>query len=71
VRTNTKSFSLQETARPLFIIAAIAALLLSALFGIRPPIAAAFTPGENGHPTNGPYSDLQGGTATFTFEPRS
>jgi hypothetical protein len=67
VRTNSRSLT-WETARPIFIIAAIAALLLSAMFGIRPAITAAFTPGENGHPTNGPYSDLNGGTANFTFE---
>ena len=67
MRTNSRSLT-WETARPIFIIAAIAALLLSAMFGIRPAITAAFTPGENGHPTNGPYSDLKGGTANFTFE---
>ena len=27
-----------------------------------------FTAGDNGHPTSGPYSDLNGGTATFTFQ---
>ena len=29
---------------------------------------AAFTAGDNGHPTSGPYSDLKGGSATFTFQ---
>jgi hypothetical protein len=48
--------------------AAIAALIFSLILAFRPGIAAAFTPGENGHPTNGPYSDLLGGTATFTFQ---
>jgi hypothetical protein len=67
VRSNSRSLT-WETARPIFIIAAIAALLLSAMFGIRPAITAAFTPGENGHPNGGPYSDLKGGTANFTFE---
>jgi hypothetical protein len=54
--------------RPTIIIAAIAALLLSALLGFRPSAAAAFTAGDNGHPFGGPYSDLNGGTATFTFQ---
>jgi len=67
VRTSTRSLT-WETARPIFIIAAIAALVLSALFGIRPATTAAFTAGENGHPNGGPYSDLKGGTASFTFE---
>ena len=67
MRTSTRSLT-WETARPIFIIAAIAALVLSALFGIRPATTAAFTAGENGHPNGGPYSDLKGGTASFTFE---
>ena len=29
---------------------------------------AAFTAGDNGHPTSGPYSDLKGGSGTFTFQ---
>jgi len=41
---------------------------LSIAFGLRPSTAAAFTPGENNHPNGGPYSDLKGGTATFTFQ---
>jgi hypothetical protein len=57
-----------RASRTMIVIAALAALALSIAFGLRPPTAAAFTPGENDHPTGGPYSDLKGGTATFTFE---
>ena len=42
------------------------ALALSALL-VGPTTTLAFTAGENGHPTNGPYSDLKGGSATFTL----
>ena len=38
-----------------------------ALFGGLASVAA-FTAGDNGHPTSGPYSDLKGGGATFTFQ---
>src|SRR4029079_9727038 len=46
----------------------VAALTTVAL--VRPGAggASAFNAGQNGHPTNGPYSDLKGGTATFTFQ---
>ena len=54
--------------RSMILIAVLAALALSIALGFRPSIAAAFTPGENGHPNGGPYSDLKGGTATFTFQ---
>ena len=46
----------------------ISAFALWALLGPGVAPAAAFTPGENGHPTSGPYSDLKGGSATFTFQ---
>src|SRR3954447_7904736 len=39
-----------------------------ALVGPGAGTAFAFTAGDNGHPTSGPYSDLKGGTATFTFQ---
>jgi hypothetical protein len=66
----SNSFTLTQgrTNRSLVLIAALAALALSITFAIRPSITAAFTPGENGHPNGGPYSDLMGGTATFTFQ---
>ena len=66
----SNSFTLTQgrTNRSLVLIAALAALALSISFAIRPSITAAFTPGENGHPNGGPYSDLKGGTATFTFQ---
>ena len=54
--------------RPLVVAIALAALTISALMAFRPAAVAAFTAGENGHPTSGPYSDLKGGTASFTFE---
>ena len=57
-----------RASRTMIVIAALAALALSIAFGLRPPTAAAFTPGENDHPNGGPYSDLKGGTATFTFQ---
>jgi len=57
-----------RASRTMIVIAALAALALSIAFGLRPPTAAAFTPGENNHPNGGPYSDLKGGTATFTFQ---
>jgi hypothetical protein len=47
----------------------VAAILTTvALVGPGSGTAFAFTPGENGHPTSGPYSDLKGGTASFTFQ---
>ena len=49
-------------------LAAIAALMISLVAAVRPASVSAFTAGDNGHPTNGPYSDLKGGTGTFTFE---
>ena len=49
-------------------LAAATAVLMSALLAVSPAMVAAFTAGDNGHPTNGPYSDLKGGTGTFTFE---
>jgi hypothetical protein len=56
-------------SRPTIIFVAIAALALSMLYLISPVSAdAGYTPGSNGHPTNGPYSNLNGGVATFTFE---
>ena len=57
-----------RASRTMIVVAALAALALSIAFGLRPPTAAAFTPGENNHPNGGPYSDLKGGTATFTFQ---
>src|SRR3954471_15771129 len=44
------------------------ALTTVALVGPGAGTAFAFTAGDNGHPTSGPYSDLKGGTATFTFQ---
>jgi len=56
-------------SRPMILLAAIAALALSMLYLINPVSAAdTFTPGQNGHPTSGPYSDLNGGTADFAFQ---
>jgi hypothetical protein len=55
-------------SRPTILLAAMAAIALSLMYMIIPSIAAAFTAGDNGHPTGGPYSDLNGGTATFTFQ---
>ena len=49
-------------------LAAIAALLISLVAAVRPGTVSAFTAGDNGHPTNGPYSDLKGGSGTFTFQ---
>ena len=49
-------------------LAAIAALMISLVAAVRPASVSAFTAGDNGHPTNGPYSDLKGGSGTFTFE---
>src|SRR4051794_6129249 len=46
----------------------VAALTTVALVGPGAGTAFAFTAGDNGHPTSGPYSDLKGGTATFTFQ---
>ena len=42
------------------------AILLSAMALFR-PLAVLAEAGDNGHPTNGPFSDLKGGSATFTF----
>ncbi len=44
---------------------AVVALLTALSAGA---FAGTFTPGQDGHPFNGPYSDLKGGTASFTFE---
>jgi hypothetical protein len=56
-------------SRPAAIIAALAALALSMLYFIGPVSAGTpFNPGQDGHPTSGESSDLNGGTATFTFE---
>jgi hypothetical protein len=56
-------------SRPTILLAAIAAIALSMLYLISPVSAVDnFNAGQNGHPTNGPYSDLNGGTATFTFQ---
>jgi hypothetical protein len=55
-------------SRPTTLLAAIAAIALSMLYLVNPVAAAGFTPGQNGTPTDGTNSDLQGGTATFTFE---
>ena len=57
-----------RASRSTILIAVLAALALSIALGFRPSTAAAFTPGENGHPEGGPFSDLLGGTATFTFQ---
>jgi len=43
-------------------------LTTAALVGPGTGTALAFTPGDNGHPTSGPYSDLKGGSASFTFQ---
>ncbi len=47
---------------------AVAGMLATALLAPSSVLSAGYTPGANGHPTSGPYSDLKGGTATFTFE---
>ena len=39
-------------------LAAIAALLISLVAAVRPGTVSAFTAGDNGHPTNGPYSEI-------------
>ena len=49
-------------------LAAVASLLLALAFSVRPPAVAAFTAGDNGHPTSGESSDLKGVTATFSFQ---
>jgi hypothetical protein len=55
-------------SRQTILLAAIAAIALSMLYLIRPVAAAdPFSPGQDGHPTSGESSDLDGGTATFTF----
>jgi hypothetical protein len=48
-------------------LAAAASLLLALAFSVRPPAVAAFTAGDNGHPTGGQSSDLMGVDATFSF----
>src|SRR5574338_823984 len=48
--------------------AAVASLLLALAFSVRPPVVAAFTAGDNGHPTGGQSSDLMGVDATFSFQ---
>ena len=50
------------------VLISIVAMLLSAMALFRPATVLGFTAGDNGHPTSGPYSDLNGGTATFTFQ---
>ena len=56
-------------SRPTIVLAAIAALALSMLYLISPVKAAdPFSPGQNGNPTDGTPSDLNGGVANFTFE---
>src|SRR3954464_1246537 len=47
---------------------AVLAMLLGSLMPVGAAASAGYTPGDNGHPTNGPYSDLKGGDATFTFQ---
>ena len=47
---------------------AVVSSLAIALLGPGVASVYAFTAGDNGHPTNGPYTDLKGGTAIFTFE---
>jgi hypothetical protein len=55
-------------SRQTILLAAIAAIALSMLYLISPVKAVDnFNAGQNGHPFGGPYSDLNGGTATFTF----
>jgi hypothetical protein len=54
--------------RTVVLIAVGAALALSVAFAARPSVSLAFTAGDNGHPTNGPYTDLKGGMASFTFQ---
>lgn len=54
--------------RTMFALAAVAAVAMSIAFAFRPAVTAAFTPGDNGHPNGGPYSDLKGGSANFTFQ---
>jgi len=56
-----------RSKRLTFAMAAAAAAAMSVAL-VFPAVTMAFTPGDNGHPTNGPYSDLKGGTATFTFQ---
>ena len=59
----------QVSQRTSFVVLiSIVAILLSAMALIRPETVLGFTAGDNGHPTSGPYSDLNGGTATFTFQ---
>ena len=50
------------------VLISIVAILLSAMALFRPGMVLGFTAGDNGHPTSGPYSDLNGGSATFTFQ---
>jgi hypothetical protein len=47
---------------------ALAAAIATVAMLAGAPAVAAYTPGDNGHPTNGPYSDLKGGSGTFSFE---
>jgi hypothetical protein len=67
VNTRVQTLPSSSWTRPLIAIAAISALALSLLSLARPLTVLAWTQGDNGHPTSGPYSDLKGGTATFTF----
>jgi hypothetical protein len=68
VNTRVQTLPSSSWTRPLIAIAAISALALSLLSLARPLTVMAWTQGDNGHPTSGPYSDLKGGTATFTFK---
>src|SRR5574338_1528902 len=47
---------------------AVAVMTTLALVGPGAGTALAFTAGDNGHPTSGPYSDPKGGSATFTLQ---
>ena len=66
--SNTATAQAGRGNRTMILIAAFAALALSVAFAIRPAISLAFTAGDNGHPTSGPYTDLKGGSANFTFQ---
>ena len=54
--------------RMLIAMAAMSIIALTLGYLVHPVYAGNFNAGQNGHPYLGPYSDLDGGTATFTFE---
>ena len=52
----------------ILVLISLLAILLSSMALVRPSLTLGFTAGDNGHPTSGPYSDLKGGTAEFSFK---